>query len=125
MGAQAARFKSQDHRSDSEGGRDGTTEYPGRGRRFFLYVDWRGLMSFVGVQAMNAVPLRKDERGSSGPSSDRKNRRNVSNDDGWSTATSRNRTSFTIQSDKLKNRAVSTTFCYKFKLTIIHESFLY
>lgn len=60
---------------------------------------------------MNAVTPRKDERGgSSGPSSDRKNRRNVSsNDDGWSTATSnRNRTGFSIQSDKLKNRAVST-----------------
>lgn len=60
---------------------------------------------------MNAVTPRKDERGgSSGPSSDRKNRRNVSNEEGWSTATSsRSRgggPTFVVHSDKLKNKMV-------------------
>lgn len=63
---------------------------------------------------MNAVTPRKDERGgSSGPSSDRKNRRNVSNEEGWSTATSsrsRGGPTFVVQSDKLKNKMVSFYF---------------
>lgn len=56
---------------------------------------------------MNAVGPRRDERINPGQGSDRKNRKNVS-DDGWSTATSRNsRTGFSVQSDKLKNKTVS------------------
>lgn len=55
---------------------------------------------------MNSMPMtpRKDDRSGMGK------RRNVS-DDGWSPVPSRNRaggnTSFTIKSDKLKNRVVS------------------
>lgn len=64
---------------------------------------------------MNALPPRKDDRGGGGSGSggsgpggaDRRNRRNVS-DDGWSTAThNRSRPGFSVQSDKLRNRAVS------------------
>ncbi|KAF2880179.1 hypothetical protein ILUMI_25980 [Ignelater luminosus] len=71
-------------------------------------------------QAFNSVPMtpRRDERGTGGggggggdggggnmnANTDKK-RRNVSNDEGWSTATSRgSRTPFTVQSDKLKNK---------------------
>ncbi|RZC05037.1 eukaryotic translation initiation factor 4 gamma 3-like, partial [Asbolus verrucosus] len=63
----------------------------------------------LNIQAMNSVPItpRKDDRGSSaGANSDRK-RRNVS-DDGWQTTASRNRTPFTVQSDKLKNKPPQT-----------------
>lgn len=68
----------------------------------------------LNIQLMNSVPMtpRKDDRvggGSSGSNSDRKGRGrnvNVSGDDGWIT-TNRNRAQFTVQSDKLKSKAVS------------------
>ncbi|KAJ8971141.1 hypothetical protein NQ314_000873 [Rhamnusium bicolor] len=62
----------------------------------------------MNIQMMNSASMapRKDERGGSGPNSDRKGRgRNVS-DDGWIMNTNRNRTQqFTVQSDKLKSKA--------------------
>lgn len=63
---------------------------------------------------MNSMPMapRKDDRNNSGSGPDRKRgNRNVigSNEEGWSVASSRNRNapSFSVQSDKLKNKIVS------------------
>lgn len=69
----------------------------------------------LNIQLMNSVPMtpRKDDRVGSGPNSDRKGGRgrNVSSDDGWIVNTNRNRTTqFTVQSDKLKSKAVSGIF---------------
>ncbi|XP_044267927.1 eukaryotic translation initiation factor 4 gamma 1-like isoform X4 [Tribolium madens] len=59
----------------------------------------------LNIQAMNSVPVtpRKDDRGSSAGANTERKRRNVSSDDGWQTTT-RNRTQFSVQSDKLKNK---------------------
>ncbi|KAJ8913562.1 hypothetical protein NQ315_017113 [Exocentrus adspersus] len=65
----------------------------------------------LNIQLMNSVPMtpRRDDRVSGpGPNSDRKGRggRNISSDDGWVVSnTNRNRTQFTVQSDKLKSKA--------------------
>lgn len=59
---------------------------------------------------MNTPTPRKDERGgSSGLNSERKNRRNLtSNEEGWSTASSRSRgPPLVIHSEKLKNKTVN------------------
>ncbi|XP_044267926.1 eukaryotic translation initiation factor 4 gamma 1-like isoform X3 [Tribolium madens] len=63
----------------------------------------------LNIQAMNSVPVtpRKDDRGSSAGANTERKRRNVSSDDGWQTTT-RNRTQFSVQSDKLKNKPPQT-----------------
>lgn len=62
---------------------------------------------------MNANPItpRKDDRATSGSSSGKRGTRNASDQEGWSTASSRGRTPFSVQSDKLKNKPVSIR-CY-------------
>lgn len=69
----------------------------------------------LNIQMMNSVPVtpRKDDRaGSGGPGGmgiDRKGGRGGRNvtEDGWVLSNQRNRNTFSVQSDKLKNKAVS------------------
>ncbi|KRT79506.1 hypothetical protein AMK59_7397 [Oryctes borbonicus] len=58
------------------------------------------------IQAMNAVPItpRKDDRATPGSTAGKRGARNTSDQEGWSTASSRGRTPFSVQSDKLKNK---------------------
>lgn len=68
---------------------------------------------------MNAGPIapRKDDRSISSSGSGKRSTRNTSDGEGWSTASSRSRQQFSVQSDKLKNKPVSVdTFRRHFRI---------
>nr|XP_022920525.1 eukaryotic translation initiation factor 4 gamma 3 isoform X3 [Onthophagus taurus] len=61
----------------------------------------------LNIQAMNSGPHtpRKDDRSSSSSTDKKQRRNNVSDNEGWTTSQTRgSRASFTVQSDKLKNK---------------------